>query len=79
MLPQEKSQLQMFFAKYPELNSSSMFTLLINKIDNMTSEIYHITEKMEFDTLIIRSQNQNRWLLITPNIPEDIKDMIYKK
>jgi hypothetical protein len=78
MSPQEKSDLKMYFVKYPELSASSMFTLLIQKISGMSDEIFHLDKDLEWESAQIRSQFQNRWLIIKPEIPKDIKDMVYR-
>lgn len=78
MSPQEKTDLKMYFTKYPELSTSSMFNLLVEKISRMSNEIYNLDSELETHSAIIRSQFQNQWLLIKPPIPEDIKGMVYR-
>ena len=78
MSPTEKSDLKMYFVKYPELNSSSMFKLLIQKISEMSDEIYKLDRDLELESSQIRSQFQNQWLIIKPMIPTDIQGMVYR-
>jgi hypothetical protein len=76
MAPQEKSDLQMYFVKYPELSSSILFSKLIDNISSMTKSIYEIEENIEREACYIRNQLQNKWCLVQPSIPEDIKEEI---
>jgi hypothetical protein len=76
MAPQEKSDIQMYFAKYPELKSSGLFSKLIDNINSMSKSIYEIEEHIEREACYIRNQMQNKWCLFQPSIPEDINESI---
>lgn len=78
MSPQEKSELKMYFTKYPELSSSHMFEILITNISRMSNEIYTLDQDIEYASENIRSQLQNKWLILNPTIPEDILAVINK-
>lgn len=65
--------------EYPELKSSKTFLKLADKINNLADSVYRLMLKLEDICELIRYYKNGKWEFIKPQIPKDIKDVVYNK
>ena len=64
--------------KYPEIQSSKTLMKLTKNINKLADDVYNLYDNIESECKWIRYYKDGKWEIIKPNIPEDIKDIVYK-
>lgn len=77
MGPEDADQLKMYFVKYPELQSATTLNYLVEQIKTIADDWYNQQQKLQELYAKARYKKVSPWLLIRPDIPEDLYASIY--
>lgn len=77
MGPEDAGQLKMYFVKYPELKSATTLNYLVDQIKLIADDWYSKQQALQGLYATARYKRISPWLLIRPEIPEDLYLSIY--
>lgn len=76
--PTDAEQLKMYAVKYPEITSNMVLSKLVDKVCDWEKNLIDAKKEILYCYEEIEFILNNKWLVIHPNIPEDILNAIKK-
>lgn len=70
--PTEAKDLTIYLAKYPELQTNTMLTLLVNQLSNWSKKILEKQENINYGIADLYRLKYSKWTLGTISVPVDI-------